>query len=246
MIKMIMYLNIEQIKNYLIKNNKFRIVFVGDSITSTEWVHPNWREIVEYVLKDKMEKVVDWKISSWEIRGINFGMDGSTTADILNKTNEILDYKPDLIIGLMGGNDVSLGISVEKSIDNIENILETLSKKVPYIFWCNSTPALDGNKKNKEYEPYAIKTLEIGKNNQIKIFDMFNEYKKYDLSKFFTFKSEENLIEGIKAGKIDPQHPNMLGNSYIAKILLKEIFGIEFNPELYLETLFKGGKYPKY
>jgi hypothetical protein len=66
MIKMIMYLSINQIKDYLNKNDKFRIVFVGDSITSTEWVHPNWREIIEYVIKEELEKIIsDWRIPSW-------------------------------------------------------------------------------------------------------------------------------------------------------------------------------------
>jgi len=46
----------EKIKEALEKNGKYWIAFVGDSITSTEWVHPNWREIVEYVLKDKLQK----------------------------------------------------------------------------------------------------------------------------------------------------------------------------------------------
>lgn len=244
---MTMYLNTEQIKDYLIKNNKFRIVFVGDSTTSTEWIHPNWREIVEYIVKEELEKIItEWKIPSWGIRGINFGMDGATTEDILNKTDEILDYKPDLIIGLMGGNDIYKNISVEKSIDNIKNILNKLIKKVPYIFWCNSTPALTGSLENEKYKPYAEETLKIKLSGNIRLFDMFNEYQKHDLSKFFTFKSEENLVVGIKEGELDKQHPNMLGNAYIAKILLKEIFGIEFNPEKYLETLLNGEKYPEY
>lgn len=243
-----MYLNLEEIKNYLIKNNKFRIVFLGDSIASTEWIHPNWREIVEYVVKEELCKIItNWKIPSWQIRGINCGFDGATTRDVLEKINDdILEYKPDLIISIMGGNDSTLNISVEQSIKNIEKIFGTLSQKIPYIFWCNSIPALTGNKKNKEYKPYAEETIKISGNENIKIFDMFNEYQKYDLSKFFTFISEENLVEGIKEGEIDAQHPNMLGNAYIAKIILKEVFGIEFRPEKYLETLLNGIKYPEY
>ena len=241
-----MYLNTEKIKGYLLKNKKFRIVFLGDSITSTEWIHPNWREIVEYVLKNEIENIIsDWKLSSWQIRGINCGFDGSTTKDILNKVKEILDYKPDLIITVMGGNDEALGILPEQSIKNINTILKKLSKKMPYIFWCNSTPALKGNIKNEKYKPYAEATIKI-KNNKVKIFDMFNEYQKYNLKSFFTFKSEENLVENIKKGEIDPVHPNMLGNAYIAKILLENIFGIKFDPEKYLGTLLAGEKYPKY
>lgn len=243
---MSMYLNLEQIKDCLIKNKKFRIVFLGDSIVSTEWIHPNWREIVEYVLKEELQKNIDdWKLPSWQIRGINCGFDGATTKDILEKSDEILEYKPDLIISIMGGNDFPLNISIENSISNIKNILEEFSKEAK-IFWCNSIPALTGNKKNEEYKSYAEETVKILENENVKMFDMFNEYQKYDLSNFFTFKSEENLIEGIKEGEIDPQHPNMLGNAYIAKIILKEVFGIDFSPEKYLETLLNGKKYPEY
>lgn len=202
---------------------------------------------MEYVVKEELEKIItDWKIPSWQVRGINCGFDGSTTKDIFEKTQEILDYKPDMVIGLMGGNDELFNISVKDSVENIKNILNKLSEKVPYTFWCNSIPAMTGNVKNEKYKPYAEETLKIENNEKIKLFDMFTEYQKYDLSKFFTFESEENLIEKIKAGEIDQIHPNMLGNAYIAKILLKEIFEIEFTPEKYLETLLDGEKYPKY
>ncbi|KKS30698.1 MAG: hypothetical protein UU92_C0021G0013 [candidate division WWE3 bacterium GW2011_GWA1_42_12] len=46
-----MYL--EKVTKSLKENGSYRILFLGDSITSAEWVHPNWREIVEYVLKEE-------------------------------------------------------------------------------------------------------------------------------------------------------------------------------------------------
>ena len=76
----------DKIKNKLEKEGKFWIAFVGDSITSTEWVHPNWREIVEYVLKEELQKVfTDYRIPFLGIRCFNHGYDGATTKDILEK-----------------------------------------------------------------------------------------------------------------------------------------------------------------
>ncbi|NMB56729.1 hypothetical protein GYA19_02210 [Candidatus Beckwithbacteria bacterium] len=43
---------VQDIKQTLLKTSKYWIVFTGDSITSCEWVHPNWRDIVIYVLQD--------------------------------------------------------------------------------------------------------------------------------------------------------------------------------------------------
>jgi hypothetical protein len=76
--------------------------------------------------------------------------------------------------------------------------------------------------------------------------DLFNIYKSFPLRKFYTFKSEENVPEHIKEGEIDFLHPNQLGEAYVAKAVLKEVFGIEFDPELYWKDTLAGEKYPKY
>jgi hypothetical protein len=233
-----------KIKEALESTGKYWIAFVGDSITSTEWVHPNWREIVEYVLKEELQREMsDWKIPSWGIRCFNFGYDGSTTADILKKVDDIKLIKPDMVIGLMGGNDPTLGISVDDSVKNIKQIVEKLETQV---VWCNSTTAGEGDKKNAQYEPYAKAFLDMEEIGKLQKIDMFSEYQKFETSRFFTFISEENLVEGIKAGEIDRQHPNTLGNAYIAKVILREVWGVEFDPEKYIDEVNRGEKLPKY
>ena len=234
-------LTVNKIIQLLKENNKYRIAFVGDSLTSCEWVHPNWREIVEYVLKNELEsKFEDWKVPSWGIRCFNFGFDGSTTRDILEKSEEILEIKPDLIICLMGGNDPTLGIKAEESKSNINNLMEKFKGKD--VFWMANLPELI-EEKNMEYEEYRKATMEVLCNDNQKIFDSFDEYKKYDLNKIFTLVTSEYLGQNYKK---DPTHPNQLGNAYIAKIVLKEIFEIEFDPEKFIETTLNGEKYPKY
>jgi len=235
--------DMDKIKEALINNGKYWIAFVGDSLTSCEWIHPNWREIVEYVLKDKLcDEFPDYRTSSWGIRCFNFGFDGSTTQDILGKIDEIKAVKPDVVISLMGGNDPTLGISVEKSKENIENILKELEENKIEVFWATSL-AEKRTERNDEYECYRKATMEIKTKENQKIFDMYSEYNKCDLDKFYTLITDEYKDRGFDT---DPGHPNQLGNAYIAKIVLKEIWGIEFDPEKYIETTLKGEKYPKY
>ena len=237
-------ITLQNISDSIKKNGKFWIAFVGDSITSTEWVHPNWREIVEYVLKEELIDVFngDWKTPSWGIRCFNFAYDGSTSKDLLQKVDDIKMVKPDLVINVGGGNDRVYGIDTEEYFKNTKKFIEELQTKVA---WSTSIPAFSGEK-NSEYEPYAVAVTEIPELENLQIIDMFNIYKKFPLDKFFTFKSEENQEEGLKEGDPDVWHPNQLGNAYIAKVILKEVFRIEFDPEKYISDTLLGEKTPGY
>jgi lysophospholipase L1-like esterase len=239
--------NLDLVKKTLETSGKYWIAFVGDSITSTEWVHPNWREIVEYVLKEELQpKFESWKTASWGIRGINHGYDGSTTKDIWEKMDTILNSQPDLLIGLMGGNDRLFGIKPEETKKYVENIISKAKETGTRVAWCNSIPAHYQVDKNQEYESYAKATMEIKSTPEVFLIDMFNKYQQFDLDRFFTFKSEANPEEGIKEGEKDYWHPNQLGNAYIAKIILEEVFGISFDPEKYIQKTLAGEKYPSY
>ena len=227
---------IDIIEQKLRNNKRYFIGFVGDSLTSCEWVHPNWREIVEYVLKNELQnEFEDWKVPSWGIRCFNFGFDGATTKDILEKSDEILEVKPDLIICMLGGNDPILGISIEEHGKNMKKI----SERFGGIIMTNTKP--DDDKATKRYEPYVRQVVEQKLSGFISMFDLFKPE-----TRFFTFKSEENPEEGLKMGDRDYCHPNQLGNAYIAKIVLKEVFGTDFDPEEFIKTTLDGEKYPKY
>lgn len=229
-------LEVNKIREKLKSLGKYRIAFVGDSLTSCEWVHPNWREIVEYVLKDKLQNEFEvWKVPSWGIRCFNFGFDGATTKDILGKADEILEVKSDLIICMLGGNDPILGISIEEHGKNMKEI----SKRFGGIIMTNTKP--DNDKAAKRYEPYVKQVVKQKLSRFINMFDLFKPE-----ARFFTFKSEENPEEGLKMGDRDYCHPNQLGNAYIAKIVLKEVFDTDFDPEEFMKTTLSGEKYPKY
>jgi lysophospholipase L1-like esterase len=237
-------ITLQQISDTIKSKGKFWIAFTGDSITSSEWVHPNWREIVEYVLKEELQKMFgdDWKIPSWGLRGFNFAFDGATTGDILEKIDDIKSVNPDLVIGLMGSND-RIRLPLEEHVENIKKIVENLDTQV---VWCNSICFLKGSERNNEYKPFAEASMQIPNSEKLQLIDMFNIYKSFPLERFFTFKSEENPVEGVTEGQVDDIHPNQLGNAYIAKVILKEVFGIEFDPEKYWKETLAGEKYPNY
>jgi len=231
----------EKIVEKLKTEGKFRIAFVGDSLTSTEWVHPNWREMVEYVLKEELEKKFeDWRIASWGIRCFNLGFDGATTEDVLKKSDEIVEIKPNLVIGLMGGNDPIFGISPEQSGENLKAIFEKFEENKIDFVWTTALPDLRKTK-NEIYQPYRKIILSL-KNT----LDLFEWYMQWNLDDFYTFRSEEKENEGIQSGEIDPMHPNQLGNAYIAAYILDKVFEINFYPEKYVETTLTGEKFPAY
>jgi lysophospholipase L1-like esterase len=240
---------IGSIKADLSKGKPLNIVFIGDSITSAEWVHPNFREIIEYVLKEELTSMLGsekWKIPSWGIRCYNCGFDGSTTKDILdNLGDRILSLKPNIAIYLANTNDIHINKDLSEYKKDVKAIIDALSKKCDIIMLANSIPG-NNARYNNSYEPYAksIKSLKL--NSKTIFIDIYSSYKDYDLYRFFTFKSGGNQVLGIAPGEIDFVHPNQLGNAYIAKLILEKGFGIKFDPERFITGTSKGEMYPGY
>jgi lysophospholipase L1-like esterase len=237
-----------EIRKILSKGKKFRIVFLGDSITSTEWVHPNWREIVEYVLKEELQKKMggDWERPSWNIRGINSGLNGAATSDLLDHLeSDVFFYKPEMVICIAGKNDMHYKVSPVQHKENVKKLIEKITTKVPYFVFCTSTPSLT-KEFNDGYKVYVELVRSLFPCPRTCFVDLFKEYQKFDLTKFFTFISEGNEVVGFKPGDIDTLHPNQLGNAYIAKVILKEVFGLKFDPKRYIKQTREGKMYPGY
>ena len=243
-----MQFSLATVKEKLLKENRFKIVFFGDSITSTEWVHPNWREIIEYVLKGELEKQIgDWKISSWRITCINSGLDGATTDDYLaHLDSHVINFQPQLLIWIVGSNDQLYKFGGKKHQVNVQKIVDILAPKMDYLIVCSDSTRLN-DKANHIYENEYLKTLAQVSFPKNAIFvDLFRKYKQLDLKRFFTFISGGNEVAGMKPGDIDFAHPNQLGNAYIAKIILEEAFQVKFDPEKYIQTTLSGHMYPSY
>lgn len=235
------------LKRRLLSGKGVNIVFIGDSITSTEWVHPNWREIVEYCIKDKMsEEIKDWTIPSWKIRCFNCGFDGSTTLDVLKLfDSQIGPLKPTIAVYLENTNEIHYDITPKEHKKNVRILLNKLFRTCDYVVVFNM---ISGNKEwyNKKLSGYynAVKSMKF--NSKTKLIDGFKEYSNYNLNRFFTFKSPGNPVLSMKPGDIDFVHPNQLGNAYIAKLVLEKGFGIKFDPERYMKDTKNGIMFPEY
>ncbi len=227
----------------------YRIAFVGDSITSTEWVHPNWREIVEYVLKEEIADYLgEWKTPSWKIRCFNCGFDGATTVDLIDLIEEgVLAVKPTMVLLMIGDNDVHLGISTpEVYAENVRTIVnEFQGQGVKNVVVLTPPPSLDPDV-NAKFEPYFAKVQALAHDGIVEMCDVWDEFLAFDLKRFYTFEILYEGEAGFHPGDIDYLHPNQLGNAYIAKVVLDKIFGIEFDPEKYIQTSSDGLKYPEY
>lgn len=237
--------------NEIIQNRQiFRIVCIGDSITSAEWVHPNWREIVEYVLKTELtskyfsDDPMGWKIPSWNVRFINAGLDGATSADHRQKLAEhVLVHQPSLAIIMLGCNDV-LFLKPEDTYENLKQIITRLKKYGITVALAND-PYITDTTYREKYMPYLAKIELLAAESDCFI-DLWTLSQQYPLDRMFTFISEGNKEVGMKAGDTDYLHPNTLGNAFIAKAILKTLFTIEFDPERYMKDVASGVMYPEY
>ncbi len=229
-------ITLQQISEKIKSKGKYWIVFTGDSITSCEWVHPNWREIVEYVLKDKLDY-------DWGIKTFNFAYDGATTEDLLERFDEFLLLKPDLIICMIGANDPFHPVPIDKYKENISNIIKKAKEsETEFILSTDNKPANPWAA--NEYKKYVDELVDLDINNFINLFD---ESSNFPSEKIYTFVAESDIpSERVKKGEQDFWHPNQLGNAYIAEVILKEVFGVGFDSERYWQDTLAGKKLPRY
>src|SRR5260221_375006 len=90
--------------------------------------------------------------------------------------------------------------------------------------------------------------VDVDKQIEVKHFvNLFDASEEFPSDRIYTFKSGENdPKENIKEDDLDYWHPNQLGNAYIAKVILKEVFGIGFDPEKYIKDTLSGEKFLEY
>lgn len=238
-----------EIKKSISSNQTYTILFYGDSTTSTEWVFPSWRAILEYAIKMSLENTrAGWNLSWWNLKFINSGLDGATTQDLIERLDrDVFRYQPNLLIGILGDNDVDK-FSVEQHGRNIRTLLDLISQKIPHTVYSPGLTTINPTHNKKYAELIKAESLESLDSTKIHLVNLFEEFKKYNHERFFTFefnKGEEFLSDGA-GGKIDAFHPAAQGQAYIAKILLERIFDIQFDPELFLKTWREGAKTPRY
>jgi lysophospholipase L1-like esterase len=88
-----------------------RLVFLGDSITA----QGRW---AEWFPEDETH---------------NFGVEGSTTEDVVGRLPGVVAAKPDAVVILVGTNDLAWRHPVERTVRTFETIVVTLRKELPIV-----------------------------------------------------------------------------------------------------------------
>lgn len=232
---------LSRIINHITQWKLYTIGFVGDSISSCEWIHPNWTEILEYVLKRECENAMgDWQAPSRNIRAINLARDGSTTQDwVDNMGKRKLGEWCDLVFVMGSCNDRLFGIPQSQTIKNLQYLIKNLQEQGKTVVYCTTVLGLD-KKRIAEFMPY----IQVIRQNVVadEFVDMWwamEALEQMELNTMFTLLNPN--------GAIDPEHPNKLWNAFIAKIILKQVFNIQFDYEKYIEdSQMMNCKYPGY
>lgn len=234
----------------------YKIAFVGDSISSAEWVFPNWRSIFEYILKFELEKSFkrfggdNWWLPEWNLKFYNYALDGASSKNMLESvTTAISEVKPNMFVVMGTANDSSLGISVSGQMANLKSIFDICKTQAIDCVY-STDPYSMSEQNNLAYKPYVEEVLKLASayvdDGSFVLLNAYEYFTKLDRSKLYTleFSSEEQLQYGLK---VDPVHPNRLGNAYIAKLFLEGAFGFDVNPEIFMDDVIKGSvKYPRW
>src|SRR5258708_808895 len=143
----------------------------------------------------------------------NAGFDGSSTADLVDRLDgDILNYHPDLLIVITGGNDMHFGSTPEEFVDRVRVFLDKTTSSVPLVVFCSTIPDLQFDKKD-HFAPYVDALAKLFPYKNAQFIDLFHRYGKFDLKRFFTFHTSGIPEYGLQPGDLDPMHPNQLGNA---------------------------------
>ena len=109
--------------SYAVQNTNLaqkQIVFVGDSITDLYVLDDHYADLPQAVY--------------------NRGIGGDTTSGVLARLQvSVLDLHPDVVVLMIGTNDVNGGVAEETILQNYESILDTIKSGIPGVqIYCMS------------------------------------------------------------------------------------------------------------
>lgn len=242
---------ITQIKKQVESDRPYLIAFYGPSTVSFEYIFPNWTEVIRYAVKDHLETVVeDYKKIYWNIFTMNLGMSGATSKDLLERADYVRKMDPDLVFVTSSKNDAYLDISPDQSGKNSSALITYFLEQGKKVVFLTSIPSLR-NDLNEKIAPYVDMdrgvSKKFGKHENFLFIDLYQLFPSDKIERSYTMISESNPAEGVVEHEKDPIHYNHYGNSIVAKIILKEAFGIEFDNDKFLQQAYDEGiKYPAY
>jgi len=181
----------------VLPNNEGEIVFLGDSITDLgEWgeLLPEFKHV------------------------INRGILSNTTIDVLNRLDEVVYSKPNIIFLMIGINDIGNGRNLKDIVSSYNDILIYIIRESPNskiyiesVLPCNYK-LMENNVRNNRRTTKNINNL----NNELKsLSNNYSQVSYVDLSFYFE-DSNNQLREDLT---LDGIHPNGAGYLLWASII---------------------------
>ena len=178
-----------------------KIVLFGDSLMSGYGLNE------EFHLSTILEK--NLKLKELSVKVINASVSGDTTSGGLNRLNWLLKGKDiDIVILCLGANDMLRGIDPKLIRQNLNKILETLTKKKITVLFAG-----------------MIAQEALGKSYKKEFDKIYPELAKKFKVSFLPF-----LLDGVALNPAlnlnDGKHPNAEGINLISKNLEKKLISL--------------------
>ena len=142
-----------------------------------------------------------------------------------------------------------MDIPLRETKRNTEWLIERCLALDLLVVYTTSVPSKrdDLNKKIMQYVELDRRTAQgFQTNDNLRFVDYYDYFQKEDIKKSYSLISPSgNEHFKVEPGEVDPIHFNRYGNALVAKILLKEIFKIDFDHNKFLNDLKDDSKkYP--
>lgn len=140
-----------------------RVVCIGDSITHGR-ISQNYVKILREKLGDEYEI-------------INAGLNSHLAWNVLERLDEIIECRPDIITILIGSNDVNATISLKNKRDYIKRM--NLPRDPDHEWFCQTLKAIIKRVKTETKAQIAVLTLPmIGESLENSFFNLTKEYSR--------------------------------------------------------------------
>jgi lysophospholipase L1-like esterase len=197
-----------------------KIIFFGDSITdANRLLNPKYPNGFGFVSMINDDYAINHSYANITI--LNKGISGNKTSDLLNRIDDILNESPDVVIILIGINDIWHPYGEGKKADlyefisNLKKIVNTFKeKKIRTILMTPFLFPVDEYLKDMIFifnELYYEMTKYIT-SERIEYIDLYKPLKEYA------------LIKGNHTVTLDGVHPTILGHGIIAQQVINYLW----------------------
>jgi acyl-CoA thioesterase-1 len=88
---------------------------------------------------------------------VNLGVSGNTTQDGINRLSELDNYKPKVVLLLLGGNDKLTQVPKEKTFQNLEIIIQNIQARGAIVLLLGVKGSLIGDNYEADYNNLSKK-----------------------------------------------------------------------------------------